>query len=716
MRRKKAAWSWPQTYGLVNMWEKPGLRLGLLGIILVPVVYSFIYLWAFYDPYKHVDHLPVAVVNEDQGAVADGKTIRAGDDLVKELKKEKKLDWHFVSRKEMEKGFREDRYYFGVVIPRDFSRRAVSVNSAAPLKGELEFYVDEGKNFISSQIGRKAFLTMEGEIQRQLTEMYARGMLDKMKHSTQNLSKAADGASKLADSTGQAVSAGSKIHSGVKRLEQGVQRVKQGGNQLDNGAQALAQGAAQAGDGAGQLAAGAERLNSGIHQLSQGIQQGAEGAAQLHEGARQVKDGLQEASRKVNDGLLPGSAQVADGSRKMEEGAVQAQATYQQLLKRYPWLKADPDGIKLAAILTGMRDGGQRLSDGADQLHQGVAQLKDGLHRLADGQDRVVQGTKQLHDGIVQQQAGAAQLASGSSQLAGKLRELQQGMTNLMSGIGQWRNGLAQWLAGQKQLSGGLAQLDEGTVRLSDGLTRITDGQIRLAHGLEEGTDKARNQLRGADAKAKMMADPVDVKEDRLNPVPNYATALTPYFLSLSLWVGGLILFTILDLYRSPLEKQQRISWIAGGLIGVLQAVVATTALTRGLGISPQHPVGIYAFAILMSFSFIALNQMLVLLLNNAGRFLSILLLMLQLTSSGGTYPVELLPAFFRHIHPYLPMTYSVEGLRAAVTTGDVSVLARDAWILVGFMAGALLIVELYRVWQGFRVRRTKQGEVGVTV
>ncbi|BCU80237.1 phage infection protein [Polycladomyces abyssicola] len=714
MRRK--AWRWPQTYGLMNMWEKPGLRLGLLGIILVPVVYSFIYLWAFYDPYAQVDRLPVAVVNEDQGAVADGKAVRAGDDLVKELKKEKKLDWDFVSRKEMEKGFREDRYYFGVVIPRDFSRRAVSVNSAAPLKGELEFYVDEGKNFISSQIGRKAFLAMEGEIQRQLTEMYARGMLDKMKRSTQDLSKAADGAGTLADSTSQAASAGRKIHSGVKRLEQGAQRLKQGGDQLDNGAQALAQGAAQAGDGAGQLAAGAERLNSGIHQLSQGIQRGAKGAAQLNEGARQVKDGLQEASRKVNDRLLPGSAQVAEGSEKVAEGAEQAQVTYQQLLKRYPWLKADPDGIKLAVILTGMRDGGQRLSDGADQLHQGVTQLNDGLNRLTDGQDRVVQGTEQLRDGIVQQQAGAAQLVSGSSQLAGKLRELQQGMANLTSGISQWRDGLSQWIAGQKQLSGALAQLDDGTDRLSDGLTRITDGQIQLAHGLVEGTDQARNQLRGADAKAKMMADPVDIKEDRLNPVPNYATALTPYFLSLSLWVGGLILFTILDLYRSPWEKQQRISWVAGGLIGVLQAVVATTALTRGLGISPQHPVGVYAFAILMSFAFIALNQMLVLLLNNVGRFLSILLLMLQLTSSGGTYPVELLPAFFRHIHPYLPMTYSVDGLRAAVTTGDVSVLERDAWILVGFMAVALLIVELYRVWQGFRLRRTKRGEAGVTV
>lgn len=713
--RSKTTWNWPQTFGLMNMWEKPGMRLGLLGIILVPVVYSFIYLWAFYDPYAHVDRLPVAVVNEDQGVVSDGKTIRVGDNLVNELRKERKLDWHFVSSKEMEKGFREDRFYFGVVIPRDFSRRAVSLNSAAPLKGELTYYVDEGKNIISSQIGRKVFLTMEGEIQRQLTEMYARGMFAKMKQSTRDLAQATDGAHTLADSTGKAASVGRKIQSGAKQLEKGAEQLRQGGNRLSNGVQALGQGAAQAKDGAGQLAVGAERLNGGIRKLSQGIQQGEAGAVRLYDGARQVWNGLQEADRKVNDALLPGSELVADGSRKMKEGAEQAQATYQQLLERYPWLKLDPDGIKLAVILSRMSDGGQQLSEGADQLYEGVAQLNDGLGRLADGQDRVVQGARQLRDGIAQQQAGATQLADGSSQLAGKLHELEQGMATLSAGTNQWRKAVSQWLSGQAQLSNGLVRLDDGVNRLSDGLTHITDGQIRLAHGLAKGTDKAKNQLRGADDKAKMMADPVDLKEDRLNPVPNYATGLTPYFLSLALWVGGLILFTILDLHRSPLEKQQRISWVAGGLIGLLQAVVVTTALTRGLGISPQHPVGIYAFTILMSFVFIALNQMLVLLLNNAGRFLSILLLMLQLTSCGGMYPVELLPDFFRAIHPYLPMTYSVEGLRAAVSTGDVDVMVHDSWVLVGFMAGAWLVVELYRVWQGYRLGRARQTQAGIT-
>jgi len=200
-------------------------------------------------------------------------------------------------------------------------------------------------------------------------------------------------------------------------------------------------------------------------------------------------------------------------------------------------------------------------------------------------------------------------------------------------------------------------------------------------------------------ANAKMMSDPVTLDTERMGEVVNYGTGFAPYFIPLSLWVGALVTYFLfrplperaLASGASPLVAAFAGFWPAA-LIGTTQAIVLVGVLEVALGLDPVSPLALYGFAILSAVCFIAVLQFLSAALGSAvGKLVAIVILMLQLTSAAGTFPIEMVPGFFQAIHPLLPMTYVVSGLRQAISGGDLSALAIDALALVGFAAVALL-------------------------
>ena len=156
---------------LERLWAFKPMRMGLIGILLVPLVYCVIYLSAFYDPYENLQYLPVALVNEDRGAVQDGEKIHVGDELVEELLKDPKVKWEVTDREKMEEGFDKGAYYIGIVIPRNFSQAVISVDSPEPLKGQLEYHVDKSNNYLSGTIGDSIRRELEISLDEKLSKI-----------------------------------------------------------------------------------------------------------------------------------------------------------------------------------------------------------------------------------------------------------------------------------------------------------------------------------------------------------------------------------------------------------------------------------------------------------------------------------------------------------------------------------------------------------------
>lgn len=670
----------------------------IIAIMLIPLLYSFLYLSAFFDPYEHTKNLPVAVVNEDQGVEVDGETIRAGDELVKQLEKNDSMKWVFLDNyKEMDLGFQQDRYYMGIVIPKNFSETAASIQDPKPVQGIIRYYANEGSNYLSSQIGNKVVQELEKNVQKSLARTYAEGIFDKMEESVKSLDKASEGASKLADATEDAAEGAKKLKNGTQLLKDKVDKLNGSTAPLTNGMDQLVDGLKKSRDGSQKLTEGAGRLESGLGEMKEKVGESSKDLPKLKNGAQEIQNGIGEIRKFVNQpGLQSAAGTISEEAGQIKEKHQEAQKMLDTVLEEYPELESDPAVTRLKEKMDQVSRDYGGIVDRAAKLDTKLKQAQSDVDQMYQGQGKVVEGIGKVESGFNQQHTALTQLHKGAGTLSGSLQEMYQGQRKLLSGSTQLQNGIHQAADAPNQMSEALGKLNDGSDELNKGLFQIENGQSTLADKLAGGADDARSQLEGKDEKAEQMADPVAVDKESINKVPNYATGFTPYFISLSLWVGAMILFTVIDMKRMKWGEERQLSILTAVLIGVIQALLLTVALRYGLGIEPKNEWWFFLFPLATSFAFIAINHLLVAVMKDVGRFVAILILMLQLSASAGTYPAELLPDFFQSIHPYLPMTYSVEGLRAAISTGNETILWNNLLILFSIAIGSYLLLAVF--------------------
>jgi putative membrane protein len=722
------------------------LLIAVIGVMTIPVLYSGTFLWAFWDPYKHVDRMPVAIVNQDQGAVYNGKKLDVGKDLVKNLKKKKSFNWAFVTEKEANRGLESRKYYIKIEIPSDFSKNATTLESNQPKKLNLIYTPNEGYNYLSTKIGDSAIVKIKDEIANSVTETYAESMFNNIKDVASGLNKAADGAGDLQQGIDDAKDGAKSLKSGIASANNGAAKLADGAKSVDSGTKeiqknletlakksiALSQGVVSASDGSKQVTDGLNQFSAGIGQLKDGNAQLLAGAKKSESGTKQLSDGLATATAK-----LPA---LLDGSHQLETGASQLSTSLQQFASGADQTKAGAETVSnglqqldnqvgqmlaatddpaakaqlqaLKASLDKLSAGSQSVAGGVTSLSGNAALLKQGADKLTAGATQLLQGQSQLADGIGQLSGGAKQLADGQGALTQgltvygtKLDEASKGFgqitggsTSLTSGLGQLATGSVQLQDGTKKLAAGAEKLASGTSQLSQGESGMQSGMSKLANGskdltsgmtkLADGSKELSGQLKSgandaSDVKAnknvyKMFAKPVSLKDDRINKVPNYGTGFTPYFLSLSLFVGALMLSIIFPFFKPAAEPKSGFSWFAGKLgillmVGIGQALLADAVLLLVLGLDVKSVPYFIMLSIFTSWTFLSIIQFLVTVLDNPGRFLAVIILILQLTGSAGTYPIELVPKFLQNITNYMPMTYTISGFRAIISTGDFS-------------------------------------------
>src|SRR5699024_2784902 len=274
------------------------------------------------------------------------------------------------------------------------------------------------------------------------------------------------------------------------------------------------------------------------------------------------------------------------------------------------------------------------------------------------------------------------------------------GVTALKNGSNELLDGIIQLEDGAKQFQDGTAELAEGSEKLAKGTDELKEGTEEFNEEMSEAVEEI-NDVEADEDTYNMMANPVEVDNEKINEVPNYGTGFAPYFLSLGLYVGALLLSIVYPLREPSVVPTSGFNWflrktIGLGIIGVLQAIIAASLLLWGLGIEVQSVSLFFLYAIFTSWTFIALVQFLVTCFDDPGRFMAIIVLILQLTTSAGTFPLELIPNFLQPFNAILPMTYTVDGFKAVISSGNYSVMWQNAGILALFTIASLLLTLSY--------------------
>jgi putative membrane protein len=625
----------------IKRFRSPLQRLALAFVVLVPLLYGGLYLWSNWDPYGKLDQIPVAVVNEDQPVTVNGQTVDAGRLFTDELRRDPIFDWHFVDRDEAARGVGDTDYYFEISVPSDFSRKLASGADNRPERARMLITLDDANGYIVGKMAQTVQSELENKISAAAVSAYFQSVFDDLEQLRDGVGKAADGAAQLRD-----------------------------------GAATAEKGSADLSGGIGELKTGADKLAPGAQQVSDGVSTIADVVVPA---ANTIADALPSFTRTAADAssaadALAGTAAQAAGAVAGGADSVQGEVT--ALGQAHPELAGDPAYQELVRV-TGTAAGyANQVSASATTVKTATATVDGHAQQLAKDAPALQQQVRDAAGRISALDAGAKEVASGAAQLD---------------------TGLGTAATGANSLHGGIAKLASGATDLASGLT---DAEKRIPVLSDD--QKESN--------AATLASPVDVATENLHPAVSYGRGLTPFFFAIALVVFGITAFLILR----PVSARALASragdvtvalagWLPPALCCVVGGLVLFVVLDVFLGLDPVHTWAMIGLVVLAALAFTAIAHLLRTWLGGVASAVILVLLLLQLTTCAGTYPYETLPGFFRALHPLLPMTYFVDGLRVTITGGNGAHLLRDTLVLGGFLVVALglttLVVHGKREW-----------------
>ena len=664
------------------------LLISMAVISFIPILYSGFFLGSIWDPYGQTKNLPVAFVNEDKGASLNGKSLNVGESVEKKLKDNHDLGWEFVSKQQADEGVNSGHFYAVVTIPSDFSQKAASITESEPQQAVINFTTTPAKNYIGSLVSNQAAAKVKSSVSEQITQAYAKGILENLDKLGIGMDTAANGASTL--------------HDGLGRLQSGTQTYVGGVKQLAVNQQSLTGGLAQLSDGSRKLQAGLGQLSnnlpteSQLSQLSDGMKQLQSGINQLNASVRNPSPALVAQQKKVETDAQT----LAQTMRASESDLLTAGGTLQALSTQAAASGSDSTTISSSQI--------SNISQAFTKTKAIIAQtgtLREDLQTL----------NQQLSAQQTQLQAGVSALNNGVNQLTPNAITAFNGYNSvrfannqLLAGSASLTNGLNEAKSGSQKLANGANLLESRSGALIDGTSQLASGADTLANKLADASNRIKIQPTGATTQ-QQIANPVKSEVTEKGNVPNYGYALSPYVLSLSLFVGALVLNVIYPIRKTFSEQESAIRWwlskaSVAGVAAFMQATILMLVMVFFLGLTPEHPAHFIGAIYLTSFAYMSIVSLLVIVLDNPGRFLAMVLLVLQLGSSEGTFPIQTANGFFQAINPLVPMTYSIRALRQAISGGlDNAFYGGSMWVLAGFLLVANLLTIGFFAYRGKR-------------
>ena len=669
-------------------------------VIIIPAIYTTLFLGSMWDPYGNVGKLPVAVVNHDRPAVLDGRTLHIGKDLAEELKGNDSLDFCFPSEEDAEKGLETGRYYMVITIPEDFSENAAALTAPSPEKMVLQFKTNPGTNYIASKMGETAMKELKNSIREEVTRSYAQVMIDKAAEAADGVAQAVDGiqnldtgASSLAGGIAEAGEGGEKLASGTAAADESMVSLSKGLSVLEEKTSGLPAAASALDEGAGALTDGAQSISQGLDTLSTGV-------SDLQEGADALSAGLNAVTGE-------GGAQSA----QLRSGAAALRDALGAIISTMPTADSGPADITgdlsgLAAELSALQQQAAALSQGIDAYTAGADTAADAGLQLAAGVTQLQAGVDSLRSGMSDLNSGIISLRSGTSSLAESAPALTEGITQAAGGAEQiQQQGTLALRLGAADLDNGLGQLGEGAADLKNGTSLLASEAARISSETEIFSDGSREQREEI---VDMFAAPLEIEEEQVTYVADNGHAMAPYMMSVGLWVGCIAFCLMYPLTSCPGKPGSGVKWWLSkasvlAVTAVLQAAVMLGALAFFDGFEPERAALTALTACTASVAFMSVMYFFTSLLGRVGSFLMLVFMVVQLAGSAGTYPLEISGSFVPYLHKWVPFTYTVTAFRSTISGGE------DISGCLFFLLALTVVFTVLTVLE-FRIRAARIG------
>ena len=678
----------------VNTW------IIIIGLIFLPSMYAWPNILSSWDPYSHTNNIKVAVISEDEGATVEGKNVNLGESLITNLKGNKNLDWQFVSSKQQaENGVKIGDFYASIVIPKSFSSDITSITRGELKKATIEYTVNEKINAISPKITNSGASALANTIGKNFVEV-ANGVIFEKLHEAgvkfeENLPAIEQVKEKINHLNDNFTNYENSLNELIGKVDRGYNVL----NTIQGTLPEIDRAATNSIMLANKTNVTIKNIENFNEIMLKNINTQLDKVIEISGEVVKVAELIQKkptnpeetkAKMKALDSRLEAAEKRLDIAKDIFEflNSLSDQNLFQKQLTKINTMESDisklrtlnkkiysnidkydtiGNNVKVEFLKTSKRVNRNSI-DFKKKLNTEVAPL---VKRVLTNADTKIRNVSSV---ISRAQAQIPTINAKISEAEVKIQTVQGKLL---------------------KLQGEMPEIKEKVQKLT-GIVNKADGEID--------TNALFNLLK-VDYKqqAEFFANPVQLKENQLYHIKNYGSAMTPFYTVLSIWVGALLMSSLLTTKVEDEENKYKPyqKYFGRGLLFMIISLLQTLIITLGdmylLGTQANSPYRFVIYALLISLLFSAIIYTTVCLLGNVGKAVCIILLVLQIGSSGGTFPIQMTSSFFQALYPKVPFTYSISLLREAVGGVYIPAVNRDMKILLTYLVitlvgGAILV------------------------
>ena len=688
---------------LKRLLRSPAAALVMVGVCILPSLYAWFNIAANMDPYGNTKNVKVAIANCDTGGHTGSMDLNAGATIVQNLKENHQLGWTFVDEKKAKSGVRSGKYYAAIVIPEDFSESLLSILSGDLKQPQLDYYINEKKNAIAPKITATGAST----IQQQINDTFSSVAADSIAKVVQESAGTLTGKLDSANSTlMKALSDTRKnLADYQKALEQFQNTVKSSGSLIDDTLETLDSVSSVATSGSAALADTADLLTDSRDAMGsfstefEGSLSDGETLLNNVYTSTSLKLGIFETKVSQINTALGDSISSADSLNKKNAEILQKlSALHQQIGNNSSLSGMIGDKInelqEQNAELQELIDSLSRSNSGIGNAINTASSTRNTLETLAAQNKQTLQNYRSsLNQSLLPQiNQSLDNLAVLSGNLSSTLTGVSPTISQLKTILTQLKSSLNESADALGQTGGTLTTVDSALENITADLKALQSSEIYQHLISLEGID--------SDSISDFMSSPVSIKSTVLYDVENYGSGMAPFYTNLALWVGGLILVSIL---KQEVDKDEIISrfspttsyfgrWMLFVAAGLIQGFIVCVGDLLLLKVQCVHPVAFVCAGMLCSFVYVNLIYAMALTFKHIGKALAVVLVILQIPGSSGTYPIEMTPVFFQRLHPLLPFSYGIGAMRECIAGFYKNNYAKNLLILLLFLLLAFFI------------------------
>lgn len=671
----------------------------VIGVCIIPSLYAWFNIAANKDPYGNTANIKIAVANNDAGTENDMLgNLDVGGQIVDTLKENDSLGWVFVNEDKAISGVKSGEYYAAIVIPDNFSESMVSFLSGKIEQPEFDYYLNEKKNAIAPKITDTGANTIQQQVNTEFVSAAAGTVADILNGSVSGIG------TKLDDVQNDILTKISTVSDNLKEYEKALdsfnKTVDSSNKLIEKSKKSMATVKSDANSGVNSIKNGTDSLTLVRNDI-------ADFANDLGTEISKAQNSLAKVNTKsgINLGKISSKTESIHGQFQEMITSVESiidknsemLTTLKEINKKYPSdsltnliNELDSQNSKYKTILQKLRTGSDSINDATTTSVKAVESISKIIEK----------NTKDIHSSKVTVENG---IMTGLNTSLDTFSNIQGTLSGILKGVGPATDNVVT-LMDQLENS-----LDSAKKALSSTGSSIKKVQERLDKANVDisvvKTSKIYIKLKDmtnldSDKVASFMSSPVKLKTETFYSVENYGTAMTPFYTNLAIWVGGIVLIAI---FKMEVDKSEKIKnftptqayfgrWMLFILVGFVQALIICLGDIFILKIKCQHPVLFVVAGLVAAFVYVNLIYALSLTFKHIGKAVSVILVILQIPGSAGTYPIEMTPGFFQAIHPLLPFTYGINAMREAIAGTYGHYYVKNLVILLIYVPIALFI------------------------